>query len=54
MDRDVSHDRSRSRFFVELGDGEEAYLAYREREDGRLYYAHTYVPEEHRGKGIAA
>lgn len=53
MDLDVSHDRSRSRFVVELGDGEEAYLAYREREDGRLDYAHTYVPEAHRGKGVA-
>lgn len=50
---DVTHDEERSRFVVDLGDGEEAYLDYEEREDGVLEYASTFVPEEHRGRGVA-
>lgn len=50
---DVTHDEDRSRFVVDLGDGGEAYLDYEEREDGVLDYASTFVPEEHRGRGIA-
>lgn len=50
---DVTHDAERSRFVVHLGDGEEAYLAYREGDDGHLDYTHTFVPESHRGRGIA-
>ncbi len=53
MTVDVTQDESRSRFVVDLGDGDEAYLDYEEREDGVLDYASTFVPEEHRGRGIA-
>lgn len=53
MSVDVRLDEDRSRFVVELGDGSEAYLAYREREDGSLDYESTFVPREHRGRGIA-
>lgn len=50
---DVTHDEGRSRFVVDLGEGDEAYLDYREREDGVLDYVSTFVPEEHRGGGVA-
>lgn len=50
---EVTHDEERSRFVVDLGDGDEAYLDYEERENGVLDYASTFVPESHRGKGIA-
>ncbi len=53
MAADVTHQEDRGRFVVELGDGEEAYLDYRERDDGTLDYAHTFVPESHRGEGLA-
>lgn len=53
MQTDVIHHRNSSRFVVELDDGDEAYLDYREREDGVLDYVHTFVPESHRGGGIA-
>ena len=53
MTVDVRHDEGRSRFVVDLGDGDEAYLDYEEREDGVLDYTSTFVPEEHRGRGIA-
>ena len=53
MTVDVRHDVGRSRFVVDLGDGDEAYLDYEEREDGVLDYTSTFVPEEHRGRGIA-
>jgi predicted GNAT family acetyltransferase len=53
MAADVTHQEDRGRFVVELDDGEEAYLDYQERDDGTLDYAHTFVPESHRGEGLA-
>lgn len=50
---DVRHDEEGSRFVVDLGDDDEAYLDYRVREDGVLDYASTFVPEDHRGRGVA-
>ncbi|MDP2496633.1 MAG: GNAT family N-acetyltransferase [Candidatus Palauibacterales bacterium] len=53
MTVDVKHDGSRRRFVVDLGDGDEAYLDYEERENDVLDYTSTFVPEAHRGRGIA-
>lgn len=53
MEIEVEHDTDRERFVVALGDGSEAYLEYRTREDGSLDYSGTFVPEAHRGRGIA-
>jgi uncharacterized protein len=52
MEHDVRHEPERRRFTVaELG--HEAYLEYYELPDGSLDYAHTYTPNEIRGRGIA-
>lgn len=53
MGVDVTHAEDRARFVVELDGDEEAYLSYEETEEGRLDLLHTFVPEEHRGRGIA-
>lgn len=50
---EVTHDQEGRRFAVELDDGEEAYLAYRELDDGRLDFVSTFVPESARGRGLA-
>lgn len=52
MQHDVHHIPEHHRFSVtELG--HEAYLEYYELPGGRLDYAHTYTPNEIRGRGIA-
>lgn len=52
MTHDVRHDPDARRFTVtELG--HEAYLEYYELPDGAVDYAHTYTPQEVRGRGIA-
>lgn len=48
----VTHDPEQQVFYVEH-DEETAYLSYQIRDDGVLDYAHTYTPNEIRGKGIA-
>lgn len=53
MDPDVRHDEEGSRFVVDLDDEAEAYLSYEEVDDRTLDYTHTFVPERHRGQGIA-
>jgi predicted GNAT family acetyltransferase len=51
----VAHDPDRRRFVaaLESADGAEAVLDYREVGQGTLDYHHTYVPDQHRGKGVA-
>lgn len=49
---EVKRQEARDRFLVELDDGKEAYLEYRDRGDGTLEYAHTFVPESHRRREI--
>ncbi len=52
MQHDVEHREQEGRFVVsELG--HEAYLEYHELQDGTLDYAHTFTPNEIRGRGIA-
>lgn len=52
MEHKVRHDQEQNRFVVtELG--HEAYLDYYELPNGALDYAHTYTPNEIRGRGIA-
>ena len=48
----VEHDSGRGRFFVPLGDVE-ATLIYTRR-GSTLDFQHIFVPETHRGQGIAA
>lgn len=50
---EVKHREDDGRFVVELNGGEDAYLSYHARDDGTLEYESTYVPESHRGEGIA-
>ncbi len=49
----VKHRESADRFVVRLGD-EIAYLSYERKGENVLDYAHVFVPDDHRGKGIAA
>lgn len=50
---EVQHDQERRKFFVDLEGDAEASLRYRPRGDGVLEYIRTFVPESHRGRGIA-
>lgn len=53
MDLDIRHDEQAQRYTV-LRDGQEVgLLTYRVVGDGLLDFTHTYVPPEHRGRGIA-
>ena len=47
----VEHDSSRQRFVIRL-DGQEAYLAYRQK-DRELDFYTTFVPDAFRGRGFA-
>ena len=53
MTHEVEH-RTADRRFVVAELGHEAYLEYYELPDGSLDYAHTYTPNEIRGRGIAS
>lgn len=53
MDLDIRHDEQARRYTV-LHDGQEVgLLTYRVAGDDLLDFTHTYVPPEHRGRGIA-
>lgn len=49
----IKHEKKYQQFSIDLGDGEEAELAYATPEDTVLNFTHTYVPESFRGKGVA-
>jgi predicted GNAT family acetyltransferase len=49
---EIVHDQESQKFFIKIN-GKEAYLYYRLRENV-MDFASTYVPNELRGKGIAA
>lgn len=49
----VRHEPPAKRFAVRL-DNKIAYLSYEERGNNVLDYAHTYVPDEYRKRGIAS
>jgi len=49
----VSHNLQQQSFEV-LVDGHRAHLDYKRLPDGRLDYCHTFVPDQLRGRGIAA
>lgn len=44
---------ARGRYVIHLSDGREAELTYGRRDAGVIVADHTFVPPEHRGKGIA-
>jgi uncharacterized protein len=44
---------SRGRYFVRLEDGSEAEMTYRKIREGVVAIDHTFVPPQHRGRGIA-
>jgi hypothetical protein len=48
------HEPAQHRFVTELDGGALALLEYREVGNGVLDYYRTYVPREHRGRGVAA
>lgn len=51
MEIEIRHDEERKRFVATVN-GAEARLEYRSAGDRRLDYRSTYVPEEHRHRGI--
>lgn len=53
MSAEVTHREDEGRFVVELSGEEDAYLSYSPGDEGTLEYESTYVPESHRGEGIA-
>lgn len=50
---EVRHDTEMTTFTAEL-DGAEAVLMYRPVDGKTLDFEHTYVPPEHRGRGVAS
>ena len=48
----IEHDESKKKFFL-LKDNTESHLLYRFTENGSIDIYSTYVPEGHRGQGIA-
>lgn len=52
MKLDVQHDEKARKYYA-LIDGREALLTYHPVGEGTLNFAHTYVPPELRGRGIA-
>lgn len=48
----IIHDEEDTRFYLPLG-GEEAELTYSITDKGHMDFDYTFVPEEHRGQGIA-
>ncbi len=51
---EVIHDEARRRFIVRTGTGREAVLEYAWAAGRALDLRHTWVPPEHRGRGIAS
>jgi predicted GNAT family acetyltransferase len=49
----VTHDATSRRFEIRAGDGLVAFLSYT-RDGDRIVFEHTHVPDEMRGKGMAA
>ena len=52
----IIHDEEDFRFYAELEEGgntAEAELTYNFTDEGMMDFDHTYVPESHRGQGIA-
>lgn len=48
----ILHDETDLRFYANLGE-EQAELIYTFTEQGNMDFAHTYVPKNHRGQGVA-
>ncbi|MFL6201605.1 MAG: GNAT family N-acetyltransferase [Thermoanaerobaculia bacterium] len=53
MDMEIHHDEQARRYTVTSGGQEVGLLTYRVLGDGLVDFTHTYVPPEHRGRGIA-
>ncbi len=53
-DHQIEHDPERMTFEIELDKGLRAVLEYRSNREGKMFLTNTEVPEQMRGKGIAA
>jgi predicted GNAT family acetyltransferase len=53
MDMDIRHDEQAGRYTVTSGGQEVGLLTYRVLGEDMIDFTHTYVPPEHRGRGIA-
>jgi uncharacterized protein len=53
MDIDIKHDKKYQQFTANLGEEEEAELAYATPSEEVMDFTHTFVPETARGKGVA-
>lgn len=49
----ITHDAKYQQFTLALPDGDEAELAYSKPSDQVISFTHTFVPENHRGQGLA-
>jgi predicted GNAT family acetyltransferase len=50
---EIIHDEEDLRFYAIIEEGEEAELTYTFTDEGMMDFDHTYVPQDHRGKGVA-
>jgi len=50
----IEHNETNKRFFIELEGGPEAELKYRLVGDNSVDFYSTFVPNTHRGKGLAS
>ena len=49
----ITHDAKYQQFTITLPDSDEAELAYSKPADDIINFTHTFVPENHRGQGLA-
>jgi len=50
----IQHSENTKRFFIELNGGTDAELKYRLMSDNSVDFYSTFVPNAHRGKGLAS
>ncbi|MGA7837532.1 MAG: GNAT family N-acetyltransferase [Ignavibacteriaceae bacterium] len=53
MSYQIKHDKENQQFITNV-EGKDAYLRYLMRDENTIDFHHTYVPDELRGKGLAA
>jgi len=49
----VTHNENEQEFCIEMSDNDKCYLQYEKGDDNSINFYHTFVPTQHRGKGIA-
>ena len=49
----VIHDKEGKEFYINLQDGQRAYIRYRIQDGEQVDFYTTFVPDTHRGRGVA-